>query len=77
LQSASVVTTGIGDTITAIVNLTSSWADRATSSSYSYIIPTYSGSLPGTPLKGTITYNTASNFLYVFNGNAWKSASFS
>lgn len=30
----------------------------------------------GSAKKGTMTYNTSSNILYIYNGTTWKSSSF-
>jgi len=61
------------DGLTTVTTLT---ATNITASS-TLIIPVYSGSgSPSVASKGLIAYNSSSNFLYLYNGAAWKSASF-
>lgn len=57
-------------------NLSCSMVTASINAPNSMVIPTRVGAASGTPAKGSMTYDTGSNMLYIFNGTAWKSSSF-
>jgi hypothetical protein len=65
-------------TVSASIAVSASFAissSYAKTASLCQIIPVVSTAPTGTPLAGTITFDTSSNMLYIYNGAAWKSSS--
>jgi len=72
-NTSSVFIVGIGDAITSKDGFT---VDVDANLSGSIMIPT-NASDPSSPKTGSMYFNPSTNLLYIYNGTAWRSSSFS